>query len=197
MTQCPFKYNKTFIVIFRKMRDNGTPNGIIEDITVTYFSELLKFVYVFVLTLLISVIINQPAPPGVAESNHPEFVGSFACKACHEKEYNSFLQYSKKAKSFESIEKMRKGLTEEEIRKCYFCHTTGYGLTGGFISPEKTPHLKNTGCEVCHGPGGIHVKTRNPRNIKKRIAMEDCARCHIAERVRAFRYKPLIHGGGH
>ena len=178
------------------MRDNGAPNGIIEDITVIYFLRFLKSLCIPLLPLLISTIISLPVQPGVAESNHPEFVGTFACKACHEKEYNSFMQFSKKAKSFESIEKMRKGLTEDEIKKCYFCHTTGYG-SGGFISPEKTPHLKNTGCEVCHGPGGIHVKTRNPGNIKKRIAMEDCARCHIAERVRAFRNKPLIHGGGH
>jgi hypothetical protein len=178
------------------MRDNGTPNGIIEDITVIYFLRFLKSLCIPLLLLLISAIVTLPVQTGVAESNRPEFAGSLACKACHEKEYNSFLQYSKKAKSFESIEKMRKGLTEEEIRKCYFCHTTGYG-SGGFISPEKTPHLKNAGCEVCHGPGSIHVKTRSPGNIKKRIAMEDCERCHIAERVRAFRYKPLIHGGGH
>ena len=179
------------------MRDNGTPNGIIEDVTVTNFSGFLKIVCVPLLTLLISAVLTMNAQPGEAKNNSSEYAGSFACKACHEKEYNSFLQYSKKAKSFESVEKMRKGLTEEEIRKCYFCHTTGYGLTGGFISPEKTPHLKNTGCEVCHGPGGIHVKTRNPRNIKKRIDVKDCERCHIAERIRAFRYRPLIHGGGH
>jgi len=179
------------------MRDNGTPNGISEDITVIYFLRFSKSLCIPLLTLLISTIVTLPFQPGVAESNHPEFVGSYACKACHEKEYNSFLQYSKKARSFESIEKMRKGLTEEEIRKCYFCHTTGYGLTGGFISPEKTPHLKNAGCEVCHGPGGIHVKTRQRRDIKRHLTREDCARCHIAERVRAFRYRPLIHGGGH
>jgi hypothetical protein len=178
------------------MRDNGTPNGIIEDITVTYFSGFLKIACVPLLPLLIFAVLTLDAHLGEANNNSSEYTGSFACKPCHEKEYNSFIQYSKKAKSFESVEKMRKGLTEEEIRKCYFCHTTGYGR-GGFVSPEKTPHLKNTGCEVCHGPGGVHVKTRNPRDIKRHLTMDDCARCHIAERVRAFRYKPLIHGGGH
>jgi hypothetical protein len=27
--------------------------------------------------------------------------------------------------------------------------------------------------------------------------MKDCESCHISERVNAFRYKPLIHGGAH
>jgi hypothetical protein len=92
---------------------------------------------------------------------------------------------------------VRKGLTEEEVKGCYHCHTTGYGKPGGFVSPEKTPHLKNAGCEVCHGPGEFHIKTQNPREIKRHLTKEDCESCHTEERVRAFRYKPMIHGGAH
>ena len=125
------------------------------------------------------------------------YVGSDTCKTCHEKEYTSFMKYAKKSKSYESIERVKKGLTEEEIKGCYFCHTTGYGKPSGFISIEKTPHLKNAGCEVCHGPGGLHISTRDPSDIKRRMTMEDCEVCHTSERVKAFRYKPLIHGGAH
>jgi hypothetical protein len=107
------------------------------------------------------------------------------------------MKYAKKSKSYESIERVKKGLTEEEIKGCYFCHTTGYGKPGGFISVEKTPHLKNAGCEVCHGPGGLHIRTNAPSDIKRRLTMEDCEVCHTSERVTAFRYKPLIHGGAH
>ena len=107
------------------------------------------------------------------------------------------MTYARKSNSFRSIERVRKGLTEEEIKGCYHCHTTGYGKPGGFVSPEKTPHLKNAGCEVCHGPGGFHVKTQNPRDIKRHLTKEDCEACHTEERVRAFRYKPMIHGGAH
>jgi len=91
----------------------------------------------------------------------------------------------------------KKELTEEEIKGCYYCHTTGYGKQGGFVSPEKTPHLKNAGCEVCHGPGDVHIKTTDASHIKGTLTTEDCEACHISERVRAFRYKPLIHGGAH
>lgn len=127
----------------------------------------------------------------------PIYVGSDVCKRCHEKEYNSFMTYAKKSKSFNSIDRVKKGLTAEEIKGCYYCHTTGYGKPGGFISPEKTPHLKNAGCEVCHGPGEFHVRTKHAGDIKRRMSLEDCEVCHTSERVQAFRYKPLIHGGAH
>jgi hypothetical protein len=29
------------------------------------------------------------------------------------------------------------------------------------------------------------------------LSKKDCEACHISERVKAFRYKPLIHGGAH
>jgi hypothetical protein len=127
----------------------------------------------------------------------PKYVGSEACKKCHEKEYISFTTHAKKSKSFESIERVKKGLTEDEIRGCYSCHTTGYGQPGGFVSAEETPHLKNAGCEVCHGPCEFHVKTWWFSRIKRKPTVQDCEVCHTEERVRAFRYKPLIHGGAH
>ncbi len=121
----------------------------------------------------------------------PRYLGSLACKGCHEKQYESFSTYAK------SIVRLRKKLTQEELHGCYSCHTTGYGEPGGFVSEEATPHLKNAGCEVCHGPGGFHVESRKAADIKGRLTQEDCERCHTSERVKAFRYKPLIHGGAH
>lgn len=125
------------------------------------------------------------------------YVGSLACRPCHEKEYKSFTTNAKKSKSYQSIARLIKGLSPADLQKCYFCHTTGYGRPGGFVSPEKTPHLKNAGCEVCHGPGAVHVKSGAARDIKGTLTMKDCESCHISERVNAFRYKPLIHGGAH
>ena len=126
-----------------------------------------------------------------------EYVGSEACKPCHEKEYSSFVQYAKKSKSYQSIVRLEKGLSKEDLTKCYGCHTTGYGRPGGFTSIEETPDMKNAGCEVCHGPGGTHVKTQDSNSIKVKPTREDCETCHTSERIKAFRYTPLIHGGGH
>lgn len=142
-----------------------------------------------------------PLPPSVlAQATHEQpalYVGSAACQDCHSEEYNSFITYAKKSRSFESIEKLRHSLLPEEIERCYSCHTTGYGQQGGFVSLEQTPHLKNAGCEVCHGPGSIHTATRGQADIKRWLTTQDCVQCHISERVKAFRYKPMIHGGAH
>jgi hypothetical protein len=125
------------------------------------------------------------------------YVGSDACKDCHEKEYENFTNYSKKSRSFKSISIRRKGLTEAEFQKCLECHTTGYGKPGGFQSETTTPHLKNAGCEVCHGPGNVHVKTGSRKDIKRQITTKDCESCHNEERVATFNYKPVMYGGAH
>jgi len=150
-----------------------------------------------IIILLLSIMINPPLSLAGTKNRLPKYVGSDACKDCHKEEYKSFMTYARKSRSFASIERVKKGLTEEEIKGCYSCHTTGYGKPGGFISPEETPYLKNAGCEVCHGPGEFHAKTGLSRDIKRRMTKEDCEVCHIEERVRAFRYKPMIHGGAH
>ena len=131
------------------------------------------------------------------QSSAVTYVGSLACKDCHPDEYANFITYAKKSTSFQSVEKQMRHLTPDEIKQCYPCHTTGYGRSGGFISLEETPHLKNAGCEVCHGPGAEHSRTTSPETIIKNMSKKDCEICHISERVKAFKYKPLIHGGAH
>ncbi|NVM22081.1 MAG: cytochrome C [Desulfobacterales bacterium] len=125
------------------------------------------------------------------------YVGTDACKDCHEAEYENFRTYAKKSHSYESIKVMRKGLTDAEFRKCFECHTTGFGKLGGFRSEQQTPHLKDAGCEVCHGPGSVHVRSENPKDIKGGLTAKDCETCHNPERVDAFNYRPLIYGGAH
>ncbi|MCD4755474.1 MAG: cytochrome c family protein [Deltaproteobacteria bacterium] len=157
----------------------------------------MRYFLAIVTAILTIIIFNQEKVRCGNNTEAPKYLGSEACKACHQKEYRSFIKYAKKSISFESIQRVKKGLTEEEIKKCYFCHTTGYGKPSGFVSPDETPHLKNAGCEVCHGPGEFHVKKKSPLYIKKSLTMKDCEVCHISERVKAFRYKPMIHGGAH
>jgi hypothetical protein len=130
-----------------------------------------------------------------AEARH--YVGSQTCQQCHEDQFASFAAHAKKAKSFESVRIMAKGLTAEEIRACYVCHTTGYGQPGGFVSEQETPLLKEAGCEVCHGPGSLHAESGDPADIQRQVSIETCARCHNSERIASFRYKPLLHAGAH
>lgn len=105
------------------------------------------------------------------------YVGSEQCADCHEEIYNSFLKNSPKSKSFESILKMKKKLTEQEFANCFKCHTTGYE-ENGFKSENETPYLKNVGCESCHGMGGNHVESENVKDIKRKPSIETCQKCH-------------------
>jgi hypothetical protein len=130
-------------------------------------------------------------------SSQKAYVGSETCMQCHETEYENYSKYAKKASSYGSIEKMKKGLTAAEIETCYTCHTTGYGKPGGFVSAETTAHLKNAGCEVCHGPGSVHAESEDPEDIVADVSMESCLACHNSERVENFKFKPLLHGGAH
>lgn len=143
--------------------------------------------------LLIAVTLCLP----VEASQERTYVGNDACMACHDEEHGNFTAYAKKASSFDSILKMRKGLTPQEFQSCFECHTTGYGTPSGFRSEVETPGLKNAGCEVCHGPGSAHIESEDPADIEGDLSAEVCERCHNSERVEAFLFKPLIYGGAH
>ncbi|HXW69629.1 MAG TPA: cytochrome c family protein [Dissulfurispiraceae bacterium] len=126
-----------------------------------------------------------------------KYVGPETCKGCYAQEYESFLKHSRKVGSYESIVLMKKGLTESETQGCYKCHTTGYEEPGGFRSEQETPQLKNASCETCHGPGGKHSETGDKAYIKGKLTTADCERCHSPERIKTFKYNPLIFGGAH
>ncbi len=125
------------------------------------------------------------------------YVGSKACSQCHEKQYENFSKYSKKAHAWDSVAIMKSKLKEQELKQCYECHTTGYGRKGGFVSKEATPHLADVGCESCHGPGGEHAASGDPKQIKRRPAVETCTACHNPQRVEDFNFKPLLFSGAH
>ncbi len=123
-----------------------------------------------------------------------DYVGTESCKFCHQKQYENFTKYSRMSHSFVAVEKMKNKITPEELKGCYECHTTGYGKKGGFVSVDKTPHLKHTGCEVCHGPGKRHVETKKREHIIGKLTTKTCEPCHTEERIKAFRFRPLLRG---
>ncbi len=124
------------------------------------------------------------------------YSGSRACGECHPEQYERFTSHSRKSVSWNSVAIMASDLKPFELEQCYGCHTTGHGQ-GGFVSIEQTPQLADVGCETCHGPGGEHAASGNPAFIKKAPGLETCGKCHNPERVRSFKFKPLIYGGAH
>ncbi|MDR3569385.1 MAG: cytochrome c family protein [Syntrophobacteraceae bacterium] len=125
------------------------------------------------------------------------YVGSKKCQACHGGEYARFEKYSRMTRSYSDVLIMKRGLTREEYQKCLECHTTGFGKPGGFRSAKETPRMKEVGCEACHGPGSIHVQSSDPKDIKKVVSETDCQACHAGDRIKAFRFRPMLYGGAH
>lgn len=103
--------------------------------------------------------------------HHPSpgtYVGPENCKECHEDQAASW-QETRMAMTFEVLrpgvkvqEKEMAGLDPDfdytSDEDCLPCHTTGYGLEGGFVSYEKTPNMAGVTCEACHGPGGAYAE---------------------------------------
>lgn len=145
--------------------------------------------------MVVAVFALCGSPAGSAPQS--TFVGSQACEGCHPDQFASYSKFAKKAHSYHSIQIMASKLEPAELKECYTCHTTGYGQPGGFESMEKTPHLANAGCEVCHGPGSLHAQSGDKKLIKAKLGIEECQVCHSPQRVKSFGFKPMLFGGAH
>lgn len=134
------------------------------------------------------------------------------CKSCHYKEWKSWKN-TKMAKAFEALKPgmnaetklkfnldPRKDYTEDP--NCLVCHTTGFGLPGGYQIPRGAGYkvreaLKQTAggtCEVCHGPGSKYAPVHQDVDDRARKYRQEefyaageyrvdggiCARCHNA-----------------
>ncbi len=161
------------------------------------FSDIYFYIKHYCLTTVILALLLLFSTSAALAENR--YVGTEACRECHEEPYKNFKKYAKKAHSFNAIKKMRDHLSGKEVKTCYHCHTTGYGKPGGFIDENTTPDMAHAGCEVCHGPGEKHVESGDPADIlgADRLSARQCSKCHSKDRVKAFNFKPLLHGGAH
>jgi hypothetical protein len=73
---------------------------------------------------------------------------------------------------------------------CQRCHTTGYGLPGGFTSlrldAQGKPWAVDVGCESCHGPSAGHVEDAKVRTAHYGEAANHCTGCHDRENSPKF-----------
>jgi hypothetical protein len=119
--------------------------------------------------------------PRLPLPNGLEYVGSQSCKACHTHPYN-YEKWSTKrhAGAYSTLEKVGSQYDPE----CIVCHVVGYEYETGYVSEEKTPHLKDVGCENCHGPGSQHIKSLGREKTTQ--PMSDCTDCHTPEHSGGF-----------
>ena len=71
----------------------------------------------------------------------------------------------------------------KQLSDCGPCHLTGFG--SGPLHPED-PAIpgrwaeRNIGCEACHGPGELHLKTYRKEDIVVDVSSRTCGACHTA-----------------
>jgi peroxiredoxin len=132
------------------------------------------------------------------------YVGSDGCQSCHEPQYEAWAN-SGHGHAFDSLKK-----GEAARPDCQRCHTTGFGLPGGF--PEGGDALAQVGCESCHGPGETHVQDDPPKpgtilaladKCDSCVLLQICGSCHdeandpgfefeLTEKVDAIRHGMLV-----
>ena len=130
--------------------------------------------------------IGEKAFNEAMSSGKYSFATNFKCRLCHR---DFFL--GRKQDVHDHAFAMVVNAGHGETEQCLGCHTTGYGLRGGFKSPEFTPRLVNVQCEGCHGPGSEHIR-RNARGgflagtDRPEILKKMCLSCHNERWGRAF-----------
>lgn len=103
-----------------------------------------------------------------------QYSGSESCKSCHEYEYSKWST-KRHAHAYETLEKVGSQFDPE----CVVCHTVGLEYEGGFVSAEQTPHLKDVGCENCHGLATEHIRSLGEIGLSE--PKSGCGDCHTPE----------------
>ncbi len=151
-----------------------------------------------------ALLAGRAGPRSGLLPTNAEYVGSDACRSCHEQEFATWVA-SPHGNSLASLE--AKG--EANNPTCQRCHVTALGRPGGFpahaadatgTSSEAAPEnadLARVGCESCHGPGGAHVGENAPRigtivslgdKCDSCVILQICGGCHDQDNDPGFEF---------
>jgi hypothetical protein len=130
-----------------------------------------------------------------------KYAGSASCKACHTYAYEKWSE-KKHADAYATLEKIGSAYDPE----CVVCHSVGMRYESGFGTPEKTPQLKDVGCENCHGPGSEHIESVGgkwppPSWRRTREPRSECVDCHTPDNSANYNgneaeyFEKIIHWG--
>ncbi|HEY7957890.1 MAG TPA: multiheme c-type cytochrome [Polyangia bacterium] len=139
-------------------------------------------------------------PPLSPEPGKASYVGMAACAKCHQKAVD-FWQHTVHAQAWKTLVSVDKQYNYD----CTGCHVTGWMKPGGAnLATVEKRGLVNVQCEVCHGPGSIHVAEaglEDPPSLTRRPADRFCAdNCHTKEHSDTFQLVPYLRdilGKGH
>lgn len=124
--------------------------------------------------------------------NGSGFAGSRACMPCHSEDYRIW-QRTAHAKAMQTLVDEK----HDKDPECVVCHVVGLEFEGGFQSMEKTPTLKDVGCESCHGPAKLHAQDPEKHRLG-RAGEQSCMSCHVPAHSPGFDFetywKKIEHG---
>jgi hypothetical protein len=147
----------------------------------------------------------HPAQAAAGEGKMPKFVGSERCADCHAYATEVWKKSDEEDRShshaYKTLVDAKRPTNRQHDPECIVCHTVGFSYKTGFQNADKTPKLKDVGCESCHGPASLHVNSPNDEALaaalnpwkapeketevekKRRIGRIDamCQRCHDSE----------------
>ena len=140
---------------------------------------------------------KKKGPPAKAPRGTASYVGMEECTFCH-KEAVAFWKTTVHSHAWETLV----GVGKDADYDCVKCHLTGWEQPGG-SNLAFNESLRDVQCEVCHGPGSLHVaadgKEKKPSLV--RAPPEDvCLRCHTHEHSDTFDYQAYLRdvtGKGH
>jgi hypothetical protein len=133
-----------------------------------------------------------PAPKGAAS-----YTGGEACADCHD-EAAEFWETTVHASAYQTLVDDNKQFD----LTCVGCHVTGFRKPGGSEVVENAG-LVDVQCEVCHGPGSLHVDDggEDLKFIELEAPESLCAtQCHTPEHSDTFAYEAYLRdilGPGH
>jgi hypothetical protein len=136
-------------------------------------------------------------PPAPAQPGRASYVGGRACVSCHKPAARSWKK-TVHARAWKTLVEVGKEAHDD----CVSCHVTGYGEVGG-SSLGYTRGLEDVQCEVCHGPGSIHVEKKGketPFAGTLKTPESACVRCHNEKHSDTFQYQAYLRdvlGPGH
>ncbi len=109
-----------------------------------------------------------------------EIASSETCRACHQRDAEVW-EHSRHAEAWQTL--VDRGWHVDSL--CQQCHTTGFGLPGGFLSAGRSQSRGAVGCESCHGPSAAHAA--QPKKHRTTFAARDgCVQCHDRENSPTF-----------
>lgn len=145
-------------------------------------------------------------PPPDTLPGSPRYVGTTDCLgACHFHEpAHKLWQATQHGSAFRTLVQVGKELSYD----CVGCHATAFDTPAGsnlltlFKWQQATtpplgvgPDLRHVGCEVCHGPGSLHIAA--PGKVKIPIPRPDvntCLGCHTKEHSDTFEWNAYARG---